>query len=231
MAFRCLVLALVVALCLKVAPVYSQITTPCSPTMITSFTPCLNFLTNSTTNGSTTPTSDCCNSLKTLTSRGTDCLCLIVTGSVPFQIPINRTLAISLPRACQMPGVPLQCKAPAGAPIPAPGPAALGPAQSPGSPSTVPEASSPNTTPESNITPALSPPAPESDTTPTLTPPSTDGTSGVPTTPSTGGTPGVPTTDAGSRPSLTPSSVGSSYANSPFVLVASGVAYVLYFLF
>ncbi|KAM0031450.1 putative bifunctional inhibitor/plant lipid transfer protein/seed storage helical [Helianthus debilis subsp. tardiflorus] len=120
-AFRCLVLALVGALCLEVAPVYSQITTPCSPTMITSFTPCLNFLTNSTTNGSTTPTSDCCNSLKTLTSRGTDCLCLIVTGSVPFQIPINRTLAISLPRACNMPGVPLQCKAPAGSPIPAPG--------------------------------------------------------------------------------------------------------------
>ncbi|KAF5789694.1 putative bifunctional inhibitor/plant lipid transfer protein/seed storage helical [Helianthus annuus] len=110
MTIRCFLLALVVALYLEVAPVYSQITSPCSPTMITSFTPCLNFLTNSTTNGSTTPDFDCCNSLKTLTSRGIDCLCLIVTRSVPFQIPINRTLTISLPRACRMPGVSLQCK-------------------------------------------------------------------------------------------------------------------------
>ncbi|KAF5789695.1 hypothetical protein HanPI659440_Chr09g0324521 [Helianthus annuus] len=110
-------------------------------------------------------------------------------------------------------------------------PAALGPALSPGSSSTVPEASSPNTTPESNITPALSPPAPESDTTSTLTPPSTDGGSGVLTPPSTGGASGVPTTDAGSRPSLTPSSVASCYANSAFVLVASEVTFILYFLF
>ncbi|KAI3704182.1 hypothetical protein L1987_74397 [Smallanthus sonchifolius] len=224
MAFRCIVLTLVMALCLEVAPVYSQITTPCSPAMITSFTPCLNFITNSTTNGTSTPTSDCCNSLKSLTSRGTDCLCLIVTGSVPFQIPVNRTLAISLPRACRMPGVPLQCKAPAAAPIPPPemlivdieiiGPAALGPDPSPGSSSTIPETLSPNTTPESNITPRL---APESDTTPTLTPPSTGVSSGV------------PTTNSGSRPTLTPS-VASTYSNSQSVLATSGVMCILYFL-
>ncbi|XP_076926671.1 non-specific lipid transfer protein GPI-anchored 20-like [Bidens hawaiensis] len=227
MDFRCLVLTLVVALCLKVSPVCSQINTPtntpintpCSASMITSFTPCLNFLTNSTANGASTPTTGCCNSLKDLTGRGMDCLCLLVTGSVPFQIPINRTLAISLPRICRMSGVPVQCKAPAGSPIPAPGPATLDIAPSPGSSSTVPEASSPNTTPESNITPALSPPAPEADTIPTLTPPSTGVDSGV------------PTTDAGNRPTLTPSSVASTYVNSPFVIVASGVTFIWYFLF
>ena len=111
MAFRCLVFALAVALYSVVVPVYSQVNIPCSPSMITSFTPCLSFLTISTNNGITaTPTTDCCNSLKSLTSGGTDCLCLIVTGSVPFQIPINQSLAISLPSACKMSGVPLQCK-------------------------------------------------------------------------------------------------------------------------
>ncbi|GJV38027.1 non-specific lipid-transfer protein-like protein [Tanacetum coccineum] len=156
MVFRCLVFALAVAMCALVVPVYSQINTPCSPSMITSFTPCLNLLTNSTTNGSTTPMSDCCNFLKTLTSTGTDCLCLIVTGSVPFQIPFNRSLALSLPSVCRMPGVPLQCKAAAAAPISPTGPAALVPAPAPGST--------------------------EANTTPVLTPPSTGVGSGVPST-------------------------------------------------
>lgn len=92
-----------------ITPGYAQINTPCTPATLSIFTPCMNFLTNSTANG-TSPTMDCCNSLKNLTSNSRDCLCLVVTGNVPFQIPINRTLAISLPRACNMPGVPLQCK-------------------------------------------------------------------------------------------------------------------------
>lgn len=90
-------------------PVFGQISTPCTPSMLTTFSPCMNFITNSSTNG-TAPSADCCNSLRSVMSNGTDCLCLIATGSVPFQVPINRTLAISLPRACNMPGVPLQCK-------------------------------------------------------------------------------------------------------------------------
>nr|XP_043630930.1 non-specific lipid transfer protein GPI-anchored 20 [Erigeron canadensis] len=211
MAFQYVVLSLTVALCSVVAPIYAQISTPCSASMITSFTPCLNFVTNSTATGNTTPTSDCCNSLKSLTTSGTDCLCLIVTGSVPFQIPINRSLAISLPRACRMPGVPLQCKA-AAAPVPPPGPATLGsaPSPSPGSSSTVPNALSPASSPESNTTPAITPPlAPDSDTTPDLSPPSTGVDSGV------------PTTNAGSRPSLTPSSAASTYAYAPFMLATS----------
>jgi len=92
------------------APAYAQITTPCNASSINSlFSPCMNFLTNGSGNG-TSPTAECCNSLKSLTSGGMNCLCLVVTGNVPFSIPINRTLAISLPRTCNMPRLPVQCK-------------------------------------------------------------------------------------------------------------------------
>ncbi|KAL1806522.1 hypothetical protein ACET3Z_029590 [Daucus carota] len=177
--------ALTMVIIVLILPVHGQINTACSPSALTSFTSCINFITNSTANG-TSPTTDCCNSLRAITTSSTDCLCLIVTGSVPFQIPINRTLAIALPRACNMPGVPLQCKASV-APLPAPGPAALAPTLSPGfSPSASPEASS---VPEAH-SPAMTP---ESNATPTLTPPSD--TTGA----------GAPTTNSGIRPVLTPS--------------------------
>ncbi|KAE8665434.1 putative mitochondrial ribosomal protein L24 [Hibiscus syriacus] len=52
-------------------------------------------------------------------SGSMDCACLIFTASVPIQLPINRTLAISLPQACNMDSVPVQCKA-YGTPLPAP---------------------------------------------------------------------------------------------------------------
>lgn len=100
---------LVMAMVFINIPVYGQINNPCNASVISSFTPCMNYLTNSTGNG-TSPSADCCNSLTSLTSGSRDCLCLIVTGNVPIQLPINRSLAISLPRACNMPGVPLQCK-------------------------------------------------------------------------------------------------------------------------
>ncbi|KAF4348264.1 hypothetical protein G4B88_002665 [Cannabis sativa] len=99
--------------------VNGQISTPCTFTMITSFTPCLNFITGSSSNGqSQAPTTGCCSSLRTLLSSGMDCACLLVTASVPFQLPINRTLALSLPSACNMNGVPIQCKS-SGTPLPA----------------------------------------------------------------------------------------------------------------
>ncbi|XP_021897131.1 proline-rich receptor-like protein kinase PERK2 isoform X2 [Carica papaya] len=162
--------------------------------MLSTVTPCLNFLTNSTANG-TSPTSDCCNALKSLTGNSMDCVCLVVTGNVPLTIPINRTLAISLPRACNMPGVPLQCKASA-APLPAPGPVALGPILSPGaSPSSSTEVPQP--------TPSASQP-PESDTTPSLTPPVDAET---------------PNTTAGSRPVLTPSAAPPASSLSPYFLL------------
>lgn len=94
---------------LVVVPVKGQITTACSASTLTTFTPCMNLLANSSYNGSS-PTADCCNSLKSLTSGGVDCLCLIATASVPFTMPFNRSLAIALPRACNMPSIPVQCK-------------------------------------------------------------------------------------------------------------------------
>ncbi|KAM6541271.1 hypothetical protein CsatB_005718 [Cannabis sativa] len=140
--------------------VNGQISTPCTFTMITSFTPCLNFITGSSSNGqSQAPTTGCCSSLRTLLSSGMDCACLLVTASVPFQLPINRTLALSLPSACNMNGVPIQCKS-SGTPLPASGPAILL------NPSPAPEADSPtslvskvtSTDPESeDISPAASP--------------------------------------------------------------------------
>ncbi|KAH7522290.1 non-specific lipid transfer protein GPI-anchored 20 [Ziziphus jujuba] len=198
-----LITVLVAATILLAVPVYGQISTPCNASMLSSFTPCMNFLTNSSSNG-TSPSADCCNSLKSATGSGMDCLCLLFTGNVPFQLPINRSLAISLPRACNMPGVPVQCKA-SGAPIPAPGPASLEPTPSPG------DSPSGSSVPEEPNSPSL---APTSDTTPTLTPPSGTG-SQTPT--GTGaeapsGTPGI-------RPVLNPSSALPSYSVSSFVLV------------
>ncbi|KAL5182126.1 hypothetical protein HKD37_01G002854 [Glycine soja] len=180
------------------APAYAQISsTPCSTSMINSlFNPCMNFLTNSSANG-TSPTAECCNSIKSLTSGGMDCLCLIITGNVPFRIPINRTLAISLPRACNLPRLPLQCKTSGGSPLPAPGPAAFGPSLSPSAPSLSPEASF--------VLPSPSL-APVSDTTPPLL------------------TPSSATTGSG-RSDLTPSSAMSSYRFLPsVVLIVLGFA-------
>ncbi|KAJ0245016.1 Non-specific lipid transfer protein GPI-anchored 21 [Hirschfeldia incana] len=124
----CLISALIFLSLLSNSPILilAQISTPCSPAMLSSVTGCMSFLTG----GGSSPTSDCCEALKSLTGTGLDCLCLIVTASVPINLPINRTLAISLPRACGMPGVPVKCKASA-APLPAPGPVSLGPTTPP----------------------------------------------------------------------------------------------------
>ncbi|XP_016202296.1 non-specific lipid-transfer protein-like protein At5g64080 isoform X2 [Arachis ipaensis] len=191
----CRIVAVLAVAVAMVVPAYAQISTPCNTSTIsTSFTPCVGYLTGSSSN-STSPTAACCNSVKSLTSGGMDCLCLIVTGSVPFRIPFNRTLAISLPRACNLPGVPVQCKS-TGSPLPAPGPAALGPSLSPAS---APSGLIPSPSPQ--VTPSL---APESDT----IPPSVDS--------------GAPSATSG-RAGLTPSSAVSSYSLLPSaVLVALG---------
>ncbi|KZV31614.1 non-specific lipid-transfer protein-like protein [Dorcoceras hygrometricum] len=173
-------------------------TSPCTSSMITSFMPCVNFVTNGTIN-STAPPPACCNSLGSLMSNGKECLCQIATGNVPFQIPVNQSLAISLPRACNMPGVPLQCKA-VGAPVPAPGPLANGqitlpPSSAPTSPKGPSDAEplSPRSTPEAEPTTPTSPPT----------------------------TTGAPAGNTGSRARVTPSAAGHSFtASSPLLLVA-----------
>ncbi|KAI3969609.1 hypothetical protein MKX01_020170 [Papaver californicum] len=136
--------------------VYGQINTSCTTSMISGFTPCLNYITQSSGgNGSApaTPSSECCSSLKSITSSGMNCACLIVTGSVPFQLPINRTLAISLPKACNLDVVPVQCDA-SSTQLPASGPASFGLAPSPlgAIPNKVSTVGSPSQAPESNPT-------------------------------------------------------------------------------
>ncbi|KAK6141444.1 hypothetical protein DH2020_024804 [Rehmannia glutinosa] len=121
MAFYCLnaIPAILFFIASLVFRTNAQISTPCTSSMINTFTPCLNYVTRSSGTGSS-PTQECCNSLKSLMSDSVDCGCLIVTGNVPVSIPfVNRNLAISLPRMCGS-SVPVQCKA-SGDPLPAPG--------------------------------------------------------------------------------------------------------------
>ncbi|XP_009783797.2 uncharacterized protein LOC107830959 [Nicotiana tabacum] len=108
-----------------------QINTACTSSIFRTFTPCFNYLTGSSGNGSS-PTEDCCNSLKSSMSDSIDCVCLIVTGNVPVSIPFIRTLALSLPQACNN-GVPVQCSA-SGVPLPPPGPALFAPPPAPAPP-------------------------------------------------------------------------------------------------
>ncbi|TKY51175.1 YLS3 protein [Spatholobus suberectus] len=216
-------IALVLAMAMVMAaPAYAQISPPCNASLLgTFFTPCMNVLTNSSANG-TSPSTECCSALKSLTSGSMDCFCLIVTGSVPFRIPVNRTLALSLPRACNMPGVPVQCKA-SGSPLPAPGPVSLGPFPSPASAPSAPSGFIPTPGPQAStvlpspISPSL---APLSDTTPSLvTPPSPSADSGNPSV-STGS----------GRTNLTPSSAMTSYNVPPSLLfIALGFAVLKYY--
>ncbi|KAL5796670.1 hypothetical protein ACOSQ2_001490 [Xanthoceras sorbifolium] len=179
---------------LSVMSVNGQITTPCSLSMVSSFTPCLSFITGSTANGAS-PTRSCCESLKSLTSSNMDCACLLIAANIPLQLPINRTLTLSLPQACNMGGVPMQCKA-SGTPLPAPGPVYLGPTPAPMADSPL--------SPRASKASAFAP-APESDTTMDLTPAS----------------PPVATTTSGVRPVLTPPpSAASSHISEPAILLA-----------
>ncbi|GJN10146.1 hypothetical protein PR202_ga28213 [Eleusine coracana subsp. coracana] len=106
----------------------------CTTSLLTSFTPCFNFLTNSS-NGAA-PTADCCRSLAALMNASTGCACLVLSGNVPLGgVPINRTLAVTLPRACNSMAVPLQCRD-TSTQMPAPGPVAVAPSMPPPIPTT-----------------------------------------------------------------------------------------------
>ncbi|CAM0905484.1 unnamed protein product [Alopecurus aequalis] len=123
--------ALVLLALFPPAPVAGQaVATSCTASLITSFTPCLGYITNSTNGGGSLPTADCCRSLGAVVNTSTSCACLILTGNVPLGLPINRTLAVTLPKACNSMSVPLQCKD-TSAQLPAPGPVAVSPAMPP----------------------------------------------------------------------------------------------------
>lgn len=112
MAPNLITIILLTAATVVTTPAAGQGTASCTASLITSFTPCLNFLTNSTNGaGGSAPTQDCCRSLASLMSASTGCACLILTGGVPLGGgAINRTLAVSLPKACKSAAVPLQCQ-------------------------------------------------------------------------------------------------------------------------
>ncbi|XP_043693856.1 non-specific lipid transfer protein GPI-anchored 20-like [Telopea speciosissima] len=202
-SFKCFFIAISsIALVMSVIPVLQgQMSRSCTTSMITSFTPCMSYITGSAANGSS-PTADCCRSLGTLMNTSMDCACLVVAGNVPLRLPINRTLAVSLPRACNMSGVPVQCKA-TGSPLPAPGPIAFGPTLSPPA-SAVPKSTSPALAPQAELPTGL---------TPASTPVSSE-------TPAS----------SGIRPVLSPSAANPSESFSPSLLLfAVGVLALKYY--
>ncbi|KAL8138975.1 hypothetical protein V2J09_004976 [Rumex salicifolius] len=113
-----------------IGPASGQANTPCSSSMIRTFTPCMNYVTGSSYNTSSSPTTECCNSLGTIISDSIDCACLIITANVPLPTTfgvVNRALVVSLPGFCNSPGVPVLCKAASGSPLPSPGPVLFAP--------------------------------------------------------------------------------------------------------
>nr|GMD66843.1 classical arabinogalactan protein 9-like [Ipomoea batatas] len=188
-----------------------QINTACTTTALSTFTPCFNYLTGSSGKGGSSPTEDCCNTLKSAMTDSIDCTCLIVTGNVPVSIPFVRTLALALPQMCNA-GVPVQCKA-TGAPLPAAGPAIL-PPPAPHSPRT-PAPHPPAAPPGSHRAMAVSVVKMEKPTS-AVEPPTT------PPTAATAPPLFVPkTTPAGIRPVMVPTSANSSYliSSSPSLLL------------
>ncbi|KAJ8426829.1 hypothetical protein Cgig2_025767 [Carnegiea gigantea] len=185
---------LMVALLLQSLSAHAQVSSSlCTSSMLRSFTPCLNYLTQSSSSSGISPTADCCASLRSLISNGLACLCQIIMGGVPFRIPFNQNLAISLPRACDQAGVPIDCKASPGAPLPAPGPTAFSPFTS----SEKADSPSPSGMDPVDVTPAW---APLSDTTSNINPSTTEGS--VPPASSTAGTSSIGTPSA-AVPSVT----------------------------
>ncbi|KAE8808175.1 non-specific lipid transfer protein GPI-anchored 2-like [Hordeum vulgare] len=134
----------------------------CTASLVSSFTPCLSYITNGTGSSpspSPSPTAGCCRSLSALVNASAGCACLLLTGSVPLGVPVNRTLAVTLPRACNSMAVPLQCKdasaqLPSPAPAPAPGPVAA--AASPVMPPLPPVAPSPESPSGTTVAPSPS---------------------------------------------------------------------------
>ena len=81
-----------------------QINTPCTSSMMTTLTPCLNYITGSRPGGSTGASiTECCGAFTSLMSNSMDCACLLVTASVPLP------LSLSIPKICNTP-LALQCK-------------------------------------------------------------------------------------------------------------------------
>jgi hypothetical protein len=102
--------AVVMLALMAAAPAAGQLGGPaavsCTASLVTSFAPCLNFVTNN----SASPTADCCRALGAVVNSSASCACLILTGSVPLGVPVNRSLAVTMPKACNTSALPLQCQ-------------------------------------------------------------------------------------------------------------------------
>ncbi|CAH1424715.1 unnamed protein product [Lactuca virosa] len=205
---------LAITLAISVITVNSQISTPCSVSMLATFSPCVNFITGSSANGGS-PTAGCCAAVESLMTTSSECMCLIVTGNVPVTLPsaINQALAITLPRVCNSKSVPLQCKS-TGVPLPPAGPALFVPP-----PPKIPPPPPPRALPPA----ADSPDIPPGSVTSSLAPTPSDTTSddldarelpGAPPASAPAARKG-PTVGSGIRPVLTPA---ASSSNPPLMV-------------
>lgn len=81
----------------------------CTSTL-TSLAPCLNYVTGSSSN----PSSSCCSQFSNVVQSSPQCLCSLLNGGgSTLGITINKTLALSLPGACNVKTPPVsqcQCK-------------------------------------------------------------------------------------------------------------------------
>ncbi|XP_030451698.2 non-specific lipid transfer protein GPI-anchored 5-like [Syzygium oleosum] len=145
---------------------------------LVSLTPCLGFITGN----SSTPSSSCCSQLASVVQASPRCLCSVMNGTgLTFGIPINQTLALALPNACNVQTPPIsQCNAVANAPT---APSVGAPtAPSVGAPEVPPVASPPDSPAESSHeTPNAAAPAAST------TPSGTTGPGGSKAVPSTEG--------------------------------------------
>uniref|UniRef100_A0A0E0P2F8 Bifunctional inhibitor/plant lipid transfer protein/seed storage helical domain-containing protein n=1 Tax=Oryza rufipogon TaxID=4529 RepID=A0A0E0P2F8_ORYRU len=80
----------VVVLAVVVSPASGQVATSCTASLITTFTPCLNFVTGST-NGGGSPTQQCCGSLAEMTLTTLCCILVICRYCKPN--PTSSTIA------------------------------------------------------------------------------------------------------------------------------------------
>ncbi|KAF8006462.1 hypothetical protein BT93_K0685 [Corymbia citriodora subsp. variegata] len=169
MASRGIVMGLILVLAAAAPWPRSVAQSGCTNTLM-SLAPCLNFITGN----SSTPSSSCCSQLASVVQASPRCLCSVMNGAAPvLGIPINQTLALALPNACNVQTPPIsQCNAVANAPT----------AAGVGAPE-VPPVASPSGSPAepSDDTPTAAAPAAST------TPSGTTGTGGSKSVPSTNG--------------------------------------------
>ncbi|KAF5455012.1 hypothetical protein F2P56_024631 [Juglans regia] len=105
MASKGLEMGLVLVLVVNVAMLWSgaMAQSSCS-NVLTNLAPCLNYITGN----SSTPSSSCCSQLSIVVQSSPQCLCSVLNGGASsLGININRTLALSLPSACNVKTPPI----------------------------------------------------------------------------------------------------------------------------